>query len=93
MSRKFCRRSEKGICANKDILLVGTELRTSVDYTREHGMEGSTHDDGDLGDFSQQSYQPTCLFARLLCCAKELHSWAMRPFARLAGRRKSCAIW
>jgi hypothetical protein len=24
---------------------------------------------------------------------KGLHSWAMRPFARLAGRRKSCAIW
>jgi hypothetical protein len=23
-----------------------------------------------LGDFSQQSYQPTCIFARLLCCAK-----------------------
>jgi hypothetical protein len=23
-----------------------------------------------LGDFSQQSYQLTCLFSRLLCCAK-----------------------
>jgi hypothetical protein len=37
---------------------------------------------------------PDCLsFRPPAVLRKGLHSPAMRPFARLAGRRKSCAIW
>ena len=37
---------------------------------------------------------PACLsFRPPAALRKGLHSPAMRPFARLAGRRKSCAVW
>jgi hypothetical protein len=45
-----------------------------------------------LGDFSKKSCHLACVLARLPCCAKGYIALAMRPFARLAGRRKSCAM-
>jgi hypothetical protein len=66
---------EDGVTCTLPVLAAngkGVAMLFSIRHTAERTVYTLTSDGRgrNLGDFSQQSYQLTCLFARLLCCAK-----------------------